>query len=153
MAALNALTPPAINAEPTDFARYQVILDRAPFGPVAAGAEVAQPNFASRYLFVALVNSNGEEGVLQAIIHNKETNHSSFRAEGEVLDNDVKVVRIESKPPKVVLQAGLEVGTLTFQERTPGAAAPMMAGGTPGAAPPPPPSPTGIRRIPFRRGN
>jgi hypothetical protein len=141
--------------EPVDFSRYKVILDREPFGSVSplAGAP-AQPDFAAKYLFVGMVSSNGEDGLLQAIIFNKETNHSFYRSEGEMFDNSVKVMRLEHKPPKLVIQSGLEAGTLTYQDRPAGG--PMMAPapGAPGSAPPPgAPTPTGIRRIPFRRGN
>jgi hypothetical protein len=150
-----ATAQPVLHAETTDFSRYQVILDHTPFGPVTGGPDTALPNFTARYLFVAVVSSNGEDGVLQAIIQDKEANRSYFRGQGETLDNNVKVLRIEAKPAKLVLQSGLEVGTLTFQERTAAAAGPVAAPGAPGipGAPPPMPTPTGVRRIPFRRGN
>jgi hypothetical protein len=140
---------------PVDFSHYKVILDREPFGSVlpVAGAP-AQPDFAAKYLFCGMVSSNGEEGLLQAIIFNKETNHSFYRGEGETFDSTVKVIRLEQKPPKLVIQSGLEAGTLTYQDRPAGGPIMAPAPGAPGAAPPPgAPTPGIVRRIPFRRGN
>jgi hypothetical protein len=166
------LTSVAISEE---FSRYQPIIDRSPFGPVVASgvAEVA-PGFAQRYQFVALVTSNAGAGLLQAIIFDRDTNRSYFRAQGETLDRAVRVERIDVDPPKLVLKSGLETAQLSFQARpaTPVAAvAPGMPSRTgapptatpyqPGSSGPPaqigqpdqPSQPSGVRRIPFRRGN
>ena len=146
-----------------EFARYQVIIDRSPFGTVAAegaAAGAAPASFTLKYQLVGLVNSNCPEQTLLAIVFDKEANRSYFKAEGEMLD-DVKIVKIERTPPKLTLQHGLETSSLTFAERsnqpTPGMpGVPPQPGmqippgfPQPGAVPTAPP---GIRRIPFRRG-
>jgi len=140
-----------------EFSRYQIVIDRSPFGPISAsGAVMPEPNFAQRYQFVALVTSNGDQGVVQAIIFDKEANRSFFRAQGESLDNGVKVERIDVEPvAKVVLKSGLETAQLVFQSRATAPAA--MPVPQPGVQPAPLPGPHGgpspVRRIPFRRGN
>ena len=131
------------------FARYQPIIDRSPFGQVQSGAADPTPNWMTRFTWGGLVVSNAGIGPVQAIILDKEGNRTYFRAEGETIDPGVKVLRIEQQPPKLVLQNGLETGTLTFQDRPTVAAASIAPPpGAPAAA-----SPTTIRRIPFRRGN
>ena len=134
-----------------DFSRYQPIIDRKPFGQVQNAPTEVAPNWLSRFSMVALVMSNSGSGPLQAIIMDKEGNRTYFRAEGETIDPGIKVVRIEPKPPKLVLQNGLDSGTLTFQDRPAAAAAP--AAPAPGAPPGTAPAAPTIRRIPFRRGN
>ncbi len=135
--------------ETVNFARYQPIIDRSPFGQVLSGAAEPTPNWMTRFTWGGLVVSNSGNGAVQAIILDKEGNRTYFRAEGEAIDPGVKVLRIERQPPKLVLQNGLETGTLTFQDRPTVAAAP---GAPPPGAPATAPPPT-IRRIPFRRGN
>lgn len=148
-----------------DFSRYQPIIDRSPFGPVlASGVAEAAPGFAKRYQFVALVNSNSGDGMLQAIIFDREANRSYFRAQGETLDRAVKVERIDVDPPKLVLKSGLETAQLSFRARptTPvgiGAAGLQRLPGNPTGEmpgqpvqPDQPGQPPPIRRIPFRRG-
>ncbi len=137
--------------------RYQIILDRAPFGPVSATeGPGAAPNFAAQLQLVALVESNSV--LPQAVILDKQANRTYFRAEGELID-DVKVVSIDLTARKVAIQKGLEKATLTFEQRSNtalpggvGAQVPQPPGapGQPTAAAPPAP---GARRIPFRRGN
>jgi hypothetical protein len=158
-AALSAAATPSAE-ETHGFARYQIILDRSPFGPVPGSANpaaAAQPGFSQRLTLVGIVQSNGQDGVVQAIIDDKTGHRTYFKTEGEAID-DVKVLHIEIKPPQsVVVQRGLETATLTFPEPSATAAQP------PGARPPQPgsamqsepnaPPPVGIRRIPFRRGN
>lgn len=135
--------------ETVNFARYQPIIDRSPFGQVQSGAAEPTPNWMTRFTWSGLVVSNSGNGLVQAIILDKEGNRSYFRAEGETIDPGIKVLRIEPQPPKLVLQNGLETGTLTFQDRpTVAPAAAAAPPGSPAAAP----APT-IRRIPFRRGN
>ena len=144
----------ARSTETYEFSRYQVILDRGPFGPITGGpgGPGSAPPFSARYTLVGIVNSNA---ALQAIIFDKEANRSYFRAEGESID-DVKVVRIEQTPAKLVIQKGLETATLTFEQKpnTPGTAIgatqPPQPGILPGAPSPGAPTP---RRIPFRRGS
>src|SRR5436190_62079 len=93
---------------------------------------------------------------LSAILFDKEANRSYFRAEGESLDANISVVKIDvtQRPPKLVLKNGLMTATLTFPERTASAAAAPQPNANPAApgTPGPTTSPT-IRRIPFRRGN
>jgi len=152
-----------------DFQRYQVIIDRMPFGGQLGGAagNNAAP-FASRFVLVGLVSANGPGGELQAVISDKSVqNRIYFKGEGETVDG-VKVVKINPDLPNrsVVLQQGLETATLTFPERRE-VVPPRRPAGVPGlpgmpaavdAAPaaenPPttaPASATPPRRIPFRR--
>lgn len=154
----------ATGAGAAEFGRYQVILDRMPFGGVMGGASAATPNFATRFSFVGLVNPDVADGGWLAILADKNTpNRCYFKGVGEMVD-DVKVVRIENKLPNrsVTLQRGLETATLLFEPRraTAAPAAPAVPG-TPTAmtaAMPPPlpggtdtPMPSSPRRIPFRR--
>jgi hypothetical protein len=136
-------------ADHPDFGRYQVIVDRAPFGANAGAPEAeAQPNFAARYGFIGLVKTQGA-GPLLAMVQDKERNKNYFLAEGETIPNEsVKVLHIERSPSKLVLQQGLETATLAYLPT--GSAPPMTT------APPQPPGPAappvGRRRIPFMRG-
>ena len=134
---------------------YQVIVDKAPFGAVAAAGPSALPSALARYAFVGLVQS--ANGQLQAIIQDKQTKQCSFKAEGEMLD-DVKVQKIEEALPgrRLVLRRGLETGTLSYEQPragAPGPAAPV----TLGTMVPLPATTDGAmltnmpRRIPFRR--
>lgn len=146
-------------AETTDLpARYQAIIARSPFGQVQGASNDAPPNWLANYVFTALIRSNSGDGVVQAIISTKDNAHWYFRAEGETVDANITVQKIDvsQKQPKLVLKNGLETGTLTFPERTAVAAAapstpPAIGNPPPGAAPGAVP-PT-VRRIPFRRGN
>jgi len=144
--------------ETADFARYQSIIDRSPFGQVQGTPTDAAPNWLANYVFSGIIQSNSGNGAVQAIISTKDNNRWYFRAEGETVDSDVTIQKIDLNPksPKVVLKKGQETGTLSFPERTavaapnapppPGVANPAPGAGVP-AAPPT------IRRIPFRRGN
>ena len=135
--------------ETADFARYQPLIDRSPFGQVQGTPTDAPPNWLANYVFVGLTQSNSGDGAVQAIISTKDNSHWYFRTAGEMVDPGVKVLRVDQQPPKLVLQNGLETGTLTFQDRPTVAPAP---GAPPPGAPATAPSPN-IRRIPFRRGN
>jgi hypothetical protein len=153
---------PAGAAEPTrDFSRYQVILDRAPFGQMGASdKDIPPPPFSTRFAFVGIA-SEGDDQPLLAIIEEKDTKLVDFKAEGESIGT-VKVVKIEKSengPTKLVLKQDLEVATLTLEAKsgtgaaaTPGGPAasgqPAQPGQPPGAMPIQP----GVRRIPFRRG-
>jgi hypothetical protein len=149
-------------AEPTrDFSRYQIILDRAPFGLMGASPDNAQqPSFSTRFTFVGLASEGPDQPQLAIILEN-DTKHVDFKAEGESIGN-VKVMKIEkteSGPTKLVLKQDLEVATLTLETKPGTGAAPA-----PGGSPPPGPSvqpgqpsgpmpiQPGVRRIPFRRG-
>jgi hypothetical protein len=141
-------------AESYKYDRYQVILERAPFGPVSATETGASPPFATQLQLVALVESNSV--LPQAGILDKQANRTYYRAEGESID-DVKVVSIDLTARKVVTQKGLEKATLTFEQRP---NTPLPGGAAPAAVPRPvvpgqprPIAPPGVRRIPFRRGN
>ena len=140
-------------SETQDLGPYKVIVDRAPFCASATASAAAQPNFASRYVFVGVVSTTEDNRPL-AIIQDKERNNRIyFKAEGEMIDS-VKVVQIQQSPPKLVLQQGLEVAKLSYQARAGGPTPPGMTTSMPGTAAPgasaqPPPAP---RRIPFRRG-
>jgi hypothetical protein len=144
--------------ETHDFARYEIIIKRSPFGPVPGtqSASSAQPSFATRFVLVGLVQSNGEDGVVQIIIEDKQAHRTYFRAEGEAMD-DVTVLHIEVQPPQsVVLQRVLETATLTFSEQASATASAPKSGPQPGPALPPVPGAAVVpvpRRIPFQRGN
>jgi hypothetical protein len=144
--------------ETHDFARYQVIVDRSPFGPVpgSQATATALPSFATRFALVGIVQSNGQDGVVQAIIEDKGSHNTYFKTVGEAVD-DVKVLHIEvEKPQSIVLQRGLETATLTFAElgsKTPTAAASAPQAGSALQPGPAAPVPVGVRRIPFRRGD
>lgn len=147
-----------------ELARYQIIMDRQPFGSVASlNAPAPIPSFSTKYQFVAIVNSNSGMGVIQAVIFDKDQNRSLFRAEGEMLDANVKLTKIQLQPPKVTIQSGLESAQLSFADRPNAPMAPVAnAPGQP-ARPAVPTIPSGIpnqnpnpatpsvRRIPFRR--
>ena len=141
-----------------DFSRYQVIIDRLPFGAMSGGAEVPQPSFAARFTFVGMAKEDDTKPLL-AIIFDKEGSQTYFKAEGEAI-GDTTVVKIE-KPDKgavkLVLKQGLEVATLFLETKTGVGVAPPVAGVQPqpvipGASPAPVPVQPGVRRIPFRRG-
>ncbi len=134
--------------ETQDLTRYQVIIERSPFGSLPGVAPgTPQPNFAARFAFVGLVSSEDNTQVL-AIIQDRERNRTYFQAEGEMVGQlGVKVMRIDRTAGKVVLQQGLEVATLAYEPRGSGPAMPGV-GQEPAAAPTGPVP----RRIPFRRG-
>jgi hypothetical protein len=148
-------------ADPTrDFSRYQIILDRAPFGKMDSSADDApQPPFSTRFTFVG-VASEGDDQPLLAVIEEKDTKHVDFKAEGESIGT-VKVVKIEKSengPTKLVLKQDLETATLTLEAKpgigaaaAPGSPAPGQPA-QPGQPQGPVPVQPGARRIPFRRG-
>ena len=144
----------------TDFARYQTIIDRSPFGQVQGAGGALAPNWLAAWHYVGTAVSYSGNGLVQAIIANKENNHWYFRAESELLDGGITVVKIDltQNPPKLILKNGLETGTLTFPERAAVTAmAPAPSPASPAGLPGMPPAPAGasptVRRIPFRRGN
>ena len=157
-----AIPVAVVATEVQEFARYQPILDRAPFGAVTAagaGQEVPQP--LQKFQLVGLVNSNGQEGPVQAIIFDKEGNRSYFLSEGETIAGSVRLTKLEVGPPvKATLQTGLETASLIFQQRPAGPAGPVIVQpNQPAMQPgvqPIPGQPAMIqtqKRIPFRRGN
>ncbi len=149
-------------ADTHTFSRYQIIVDRSPFGPVSAGADIPQPNFAARFSFIGTAKLDENQPLL-AIIQDKEANNRTyFKAAGETIGG-ATVVRIEKSPAtKLVLKQGLEVATLTLETKTgvgAAAASAAPAAGQPTSQPPPQPGrapatglPAGVRRIPFYRG-
>ena len=150
--------------EARDPDRYKVIVDRAPFCASAIAAAAAQPNFATRFAFVGVVSITEDDRPLAIIQDKEQNNRIYFKAEGDMIDT-IKVVKIGQSPPKLVLQQGLEVATLSYQARAggpqPGGPIMGMAQPTPGSVAPgtaatvapgfarTQPTP---RRIPFRRG-
>ena len=138
-------------AEQQDFSRYQIIIDRTPFGTTGGNpAPDAQPSFSTKFAFVGLVKTESNQALL-AIIQDKEKNRPYFVGEGETIPNDnVKLVRIERSPSKIVLQQGLETATLVYQAH--GTAAPVTPVNTGAPQPGQPSAPVpGRRRIPFMR--
>jgi hypothetical protein len=142
---------------PHDFSRYQIIVDRSPFGPVSGmGPEVAQPPFSARYTFVGTAKLDDTQP-LMAIILDKEGSRTYFKSEGETIGDAtvVKIDREDKGPVKLMLKQGLEVATLVMETKASVGAAPPPPGAQPQpfvpGQPPAPPGP-GVRRIPFRRG-
>ncbi len=140
-----------------DFARYQIILDRAPFGQmVMGGPDSQQPPFSTRFTFVGVAQLDPDRPVM-AIIMDKEGNHVHFKAEGDTIGT-ISIVSIEKTDKgttKLVMKQGLEVATFVLEPKTPGGTPPPgspAAGGQPGQPPTPQPMQPGLRRIPFRRG-
>lgn len=139
-----------------DFARYKIILDRAPFGAMSGVTpEAQQPGFSTRFTFVGTAKLDDNQP-LMAIILDKEGNHVHFKAEGESIGpvSIVKIEKADQAPAKLVLKQGLEVATLLMESKA-------ARGGPPIAFPQPPqpgqppiaPNPDlGARRIPFARG-
>jgi hypothetical protein len=139
-----------------DFSRYQIIVDRSPFGPMSGMApEVAQPSFSARYTFVGTAKLDDAQP-LMAIILDKEGSRTYFKSEGETIGDAtiVKIEKMDKGPVKLTLKQGLEVATLTMETKASVGAAPPPPGAQPPAVPGQtlaPPGP-GVRRIPFRRG-
>ena len=142
-----------------DFARYQVILDRAPFGAMAGAAvDVQQPSFSTRFTFIGTAKEGDKP--LMAIVMDKEGNRVRFVAAGDKIGavTVVKIEKVDKAPAKLVLKQDLEVATLLMDSKAAGSGAspamevsppqPMQPGQPPmpGAAQP------GARRIPFARG-
>ena len=150
MEAYAAATDPA-----HDFTKYQVILDRAPFGAMTAGVDTPAPGFSTRYTFVGTFQE-AIDRPLMAIIVDKEGNRVYFKGEGDTMGqvSVVKIERPDKGPSKLILKQGLETATLMLEPKAgstpmPGAPAPA---GQPGQPQPPVPVQPGIRRIPFHRG-
>lgn len=151
------------DVEPEGLARYQAIIDRAPFGAVsAAGDKVPIPNFAERYTFAGLAPSAITNQVL-AVLHDSSRNRSELVAVGDTID-DIKVVRIDAQGENssVTIQKGIETAKLPLKTReTPIAGVgsgpvpvqPMqLAPGTPPTFVPGSPAGAGRPALPPRRG-
>jgi hypothetical protein len=139
-----------------DFARYQVILEKAPFGTMAgAAAEAPQPSFSTRYSWIGTFKEGDQP--LMAMVLDKEGNHVHFVAEGDKIGpvTVVKIEKAEGTPGKLQLKQDLEVATLTMESK-PGSAATPPPGAPQGIPIGQPPVPgaaqPGARRIPFARG-
>lgn len=148
--------------ETVGFDRYQVIVERSPFGTPAGGGGPAAPapGWADAFTFVGVVPDPGTTNVL-AIIQDKE--RAYLRAAGEMIgDVKVKEIVVAGRASQLVLQRGLETAPLRFKDPAGGGVPPLpaMAAGTPGVptvqAPVVANQPSGTvpprRRIPFRRG-
>ena len=149
----------AVADESQDFGRYQIIIDRSPFGHVtASGMSGSTPGFAQRFQLVGIVTSTGLPTTPQAVLFDKEANRSWFKSEGEMIDGNIRVVKIQdsfTNKAKVMLQCGLETATLTFAEHPN-----MPVTTTPPTGQPPQPTSGSIPerqpiigRIPLRRSN
>ncbi len=157
-AAVASLAVSAIGAMDAshDFSRYQIIVDRLPFGALNGTAEAPQPSFSARFTFVGTEQLD-EQQPLTAIILEKEGGRIHFKAEGETI-GDVTVVKIEKSDKgqeKLVLKQGLEVATLLMESKASIGAVPPAPGAQPQPYVPGQPGPAigpGVRRIPFRRG-
>ena len=139
-----------------DFTRYQIILDRSPFGPIAGTVDVPQPGFSTRFTFIGIVKLDDTQPFL-AVIIDKEGNRTYFKAEGETVGTAtvVKIEKPDRAPAKLVLKQGLEVATLTMDTKASVGAAPPASQpqpSMPGQPQIPVPLQPGVRRIPFRRG-
>jgi hypothetical protein len=164
IAIVSALTANLVGAvvhatdTPHDFSRYQIIVERLPFGAMNGTENVQQPSFSAHYTFVGTVKEDDTKPLL-AIIFDKEGSQTYFKAEGETI-GDTTVVKIEKADKaqvKLVLKQGLEVATLLLETKTGVGAAPPALGtqpqpAIPGISPGPVPVQPGVRRIPFRRG-
>jgi hypothetical protein len=141
-----------------DFSRYQIIIDRLPFGAMSGSETVPQPPFSARFTFIGTIKEDDTKPLL-AVIFDKEGSQTHFKAEGEMI-GDITVVKIEKAdkaPVKLVLKQGLEVATLSLETKTsvgpaPPAPALQPQPAIPGLPVAPVPVQPGVRRIPFRRG-
>jgi hypothetical protein len=141
-----------------DFSRYQIIIDRLPFGAMNTADNAPQPSFSTRFTFVGTVKEDDTKPLL-AIVFDKQENQPYFKAEGEMI-GDITVMKIErpdKAPAKLVLKQGLEVATIFMETKTsvgpaPPAPAIQPQPAIPGMPAAPVPIQPGVRRIPFRRG-
>jgi hypothetical protein len=160
---MGAVMGAASALETVGLERYQVIVQRSPFGTPAAGAEASAPapNWAEAYTFVGLVPDPVSTNVL-AIIQDRE--RSYLRRVGEMVgEAKVKAIVTAGRASQLVLERGLESVPLRFKDPAAGGVPPLPvpAAGTPGVptaqAASAPNQPAGgavppRRRIPFRRG-
>jgi hypothetical protein len=145
-------------ADTHKFSRYQIIVDRAPFGAVSGStAENApQPNFAARFTFIGTAKLSETQALMAIILDKDSNNRPYFKSAGDTI-GPITIARVERSPTaKLVLKQGLETATLTLETKT--------APGAPSAPAAPPanqpqrgqPSSTpfqpGVRRVPFQRG-
>jgi len=138
--------------------RYQVIVERSPFGKIEGSGGVLSAtasNFLARFAFVGVIGSPGGAGGQLAVILDKAANESHFKSPGETI-GDVVVERIEETKPKrrLLLRRGIETGALVFGEGAPAASVPTMARPALTPAPPGAPGsevPVPRRRVPFIR--
>ena len=141
-----------------DFSRYQVIIDRLPFGAMSTAENAPQPPFSARFTFVGMAKEDDTKPLL-AFIFDKEHNQTFFKAEGETIDEItvVKIERADKAPAKLTLKQGLEVATLFMETKTSVGPAPPTPSAQPQPAIPGLPVATvpmqpGVGRIPVRRG-
>ena len=176
LVAAGAAGPARADADKEGEGRYQVVIDRAPFGTVTGVAEKV-PGFAERLMFVGLVPSATTNQPL-AVLYDSSRNRSVLVAVGDSVGapgdpanrpgDDIRVVKVDvqGENSSVTIQHGIDTARLTLKTREtplPSAGAgpvppmPMPAGAgamtVPGQAPTP--GGTGVllptrRRIPFR---
>ena len=115
--ALVGLSPALCQTNDELTARYQVILDRVPFGLVPPSKLGQAVLGFGRYAFVGLVSLDESSSNRVAVIHDRLNNRYYFNAEGEQVD-DIKVLRIENTPTgrKLLLQRGSDITTLTYAQ-------------------------------------
>jgi hypothetical protein len=143
-----------------DFARYQIILDRAPFGAMAGAAvDAPQPSFSARFTFIGTAKEGDKP--LMAIVMDKEGPRVRFVSAGDKIGpvTVVKVEQVDKAPAKLVLKQDLEVATLLMDSKgggspslPPAAGVPFPQMVQPGQPPIPMVPQPGARRIPFARG-
>ena len=142
-----------------DFARYQVIVDRAPFGAMGTtSADVPQPSFSTRFTFIGTAKEGDKP--LMAIVMDKEGKNVHFVAAGDKIGavTVVKIEKLDRAPVKLVLRQDLEIATLLMDSKTAGSGAPPAMDAPPPqlmqpGQPPIPGAPQpGARRFPFARG-
>lgn len=111
----NAFFARAPWAQPPGFERYQVILDRKPFGEAPPVPEVPPPppspseSFARTLRLSALLEV--EDGGLRAGIVDQQTQKSFFLGEGEVVEG-IELVSVDYDNEEVVLRRGSEMAVL-----------------------------------------
>ncbi len=108
----------AIASEPAGYDRYQVIVEKSPFGAIVDGVGAEPlPNFAENYQFVGFVPSQ-DSGELLAVLFDTKNNRSGLVSAGETFgDVEVEEIDLSGEAPKVVIRKGLEPATLRMKPR------------------------------------
>ncbi len=130
---------------PVTFDRYQIIIDRAPFGalPPPASAQAAPsgpppPGFADS-LRLAMIVEDDDTGEKRIGFVDKRNNRSYTMTVGDPPQDNITVVSVDFAKDEAVLQQGTEMALLKLSSGT----AQKIEGGKPVAGGAPvPPSPT-----------